>query len=129
MMTLEEQDFVVLGDKDVEQFRMDYLLPQSAEEIERIQQWLQPTNFSGESSEFNKHLASYVKGTGQWIQETDQFQLWIKELDYGALWIKAVPGAGKSVVTAHLASQFAEGEKVPVLSFFFRQIITTNRTP
>ena len=129
MAALEEQDFVILGDKDVEDFNAAGLLPQSAKGIEKIQRWLQPTDFAGESSEFNKHLASYVKDTGQWIQETEQFQQWIKSSDHGTLWIKAVPGAGKSVVAAHLASHFAEEERVPVLHFFFRQIITTNKTP
>jgi hypothetical protein len=129
MSAIEDQGFVLLGDKDVADFNPAGLLPQSAEEIEKIQQWLQPTDFAGESSEFNKHLASYVEGTGQWIQETEQFQQWRNSSDHGTLWIKAVPGAGKSVVAAHVAAQLAEEEKVPVLHFFFRQIITTNKTP
>ena len=129
MAGLEDQEFVILGDKDVEDFNTAGLLPQSPNEIEKIQQWLQPTDFASESSECNKHLASYVNGTGKWIQETDQFQQWIKSSNHGTLWIKAVPGAGKSVVAAQLASQLAKEEKVPVLHFFFRQIITTNKTP
>lgn len=129
MAAIEDQDFVLLDEKDVEDFNAAGLLPESSEELEKIQQWLQPTNFSSDSSEYNKHLASYVAGTGKWIQETEQYQQWIKSSDHGTLWIKAVPGAGKSVVAAHLASQLAKEEKVPVLHFFFRQIITTNKTP
>jgi hypothetical protein len=74
MAAIDEQDFVVLGNKDVEDFNTAGLLPQTAEEIEKIQRWLQPTDFAGESSEFKKHLASYVRCTGNWIQETEQFQ-------------------------------------------------------
>ena len=129
MAPIEDQDFVVLDDKDIEGFNTAGLLPEPPEELQRIRRWLHPTDFSSDSSEFNKHLASHVAGTGRWIQETEQYQQWIKSSHHGALWIKAVPGAGKSVVAAHLASQLAEEEKVPVLRFFFRQIITTNKTP
>lgn len=45
------------------------------------------------------------------------------------LWIKATAGAGKSVAASHIASLLAAKENVPVFSFFFRQIIATNRTP
>ena len=127
MASLAEQDFVLLGDKDMEGFNTAGLLPQLPVDIEKIQRWLQPTDFASDSSEFRKHSASYVEGTGLWIQKTEQFQQW-RTSSNGVLWIKAVPGAGKSVVAARLASQLAEEEKVPVLHFFFRQIITTNRT-
>ncbi|MCJ1255632.1 hypothetical protein MMC24_003449 [Lignoscripta atroalba] len=128
-MDFDEQDFVILGDKDVEDFNDAGLLPQSPENIRKIQQWLQPTDYSAESSEYGKHLASYVAGTGTWIEEAEEFKKWHDSPGYGALWIKAIPGAGKSVFAALLASKFATTEKVPVLCFFFRQIITTNQKP
>ncbi|KAL5329318.1 hypothetical protein ACEPPN_002829 [Leptodophora sp. 'Broadleaf-Isolate-01'] len=44
------------------------------------------------------------------------------------LWIKGVAGSGKSVVAANVASLLGP-TKVPILHFFFRQIITANKTP
>jgi ankyrin repeat protein len=124
-----DEDFVVLGDGDVADFNVAGLLPQSEEDIQKIRHWLQPTDYSTESSEYKKHLASYAAGTGIWIQESKQYQEWMHSLEIGALWIKAVPGAGKSVATAHLASMIVTENNAPVLYFFFRQIIKSNRTP
>lgn len=130
IMAQEEQDFVLLEGKDVVDFNVEGLLPLSPKELQSVQNWLDPTNYNAESSEYNKHLASYANGTGQWIQNTDQYQKWLQSDGdtAGALWIKATAGAGKSVVAAHTASLLAE-EGTPVLSFFFRQIIAKNRTP
>lgn len=129
-MAREEQDFVVLDDKDVVDFNPEGLLPLSPKDLQSVKNWLKSTDYNAESSEYNKHLASYANGTGQWIQNTDQYQKWlVSDGDgAGALWIKATAGAGKSVVAAHTASLLAS-ENIPVLSFFFRQIIAKNRTP
>jgi predicted ATP-dependent serine protease len=43
--------------------------------------------------------------------------------EHGAFWIKAIPGAGKSVLAAQLASRLAQSQNGPVLYFFFRQIM------
>lgn len=127
-MASDDQDFVLLEHQDLADFNTAGLLPQSPEIIDQIIKWLQPTDYTAESSEYNKHLATYVPGTGVWIQESAQYQQWLTQ-DSGALWIKATAGAGKSVIAAHVASLLAGNENVPVLSFFFRQIIATNRTP
>ncbi|KAF4628947.1 hypothetical protein G7Y89_g9203 [Cudoniella acicularis] len=128
-MAHDDQDFVVLEDKDLADFNIAGLLPQSSGTLDQILKWLEPTDYAAESSEYNKHLASYVPGTGLWIQESDQYQEWFHSLTHGALWIKATAGAGKSVVATHITSLLAAKESVPVLSFYFRQIISTNRTP
>jgi hypothetical protein len=127
-MAHDDQDFVVLEDQDLADFNAAGLLPQSSGTIDQILKWLKPTDYTADSSEYNKHLASYVPGTGVWIQESGQYQEWLNS-DRGALWIKATAGAGKSVIAAHIASLRIAKENVPVLSFFFRQIIATNRTP
>lgn len=53
---------------------------------------------------------------------------WHNSPDHGLLWIKGIPGSGKSVFAARLAQMLAE-EGVPVLFFFFRQIIDANHQP
>ncbi|CZR68979.1 uncharacterized protein PAC_18880 [Phialocephala subalpina] len=127
-MTHEDQDFVVVNDKDLAGFNSTGLLPQSPEDVLKIRQWLQPTEYEAESSEYKKHLSSFVPGTGEWIQKTDQYQQWLQDPNHGTLWLKGVAGSGKSVVAAHVAAM-ASTERVPVLSFFFRQTISTNKTP
>ncbi|KAE8454120.1 hypothetical protein EG329_005044 [Mollisiaceae sp. DMI_Dod_QoI] len=129
MDSSEGQDFVVLGDNDIDDYNEDGILPQLPEVISKIQEWLQPTDYLAESSEYNKHLNSHVPGTGLWIQETEAYRLWHNSPDHGSLWTKAIAGAGKSVFAAMIAAKLAHDEKVPVLSFFFRQIIDTNHDP
>lgn len=119
----DSQDFVLIDETDLNEFSA--LTPK---EIQDIRKWLDPTDFLGESSEYNKHLTSYVAGTGKWIQETDAYQKWHDSPDHGSLWTKAIAGAGKSVFAAMIASKLQK-ENIPVLFFFFRQIIATNHHP
>jgi len=128
MESLEALDFIMVDDKDLESGNED-LLPQSSEKIQQIQKWLQPTDYLSESSEYQKHLHSYVPGTGNWMRETDPYRKWHDSPDAGSLWTKAIAGAGKSVFAAMIASHLSDCEDVPVLFFFFRQIITTNHHP
>jgi hypothetical protein len=128
-MTSDDQEFVVVSDKDVTDFNTESLLPCSPEDMQSIRQWLKPTEYKSDASEYKKHLASHAAGTGEWIRQDEQYQKWFHSPDHGALWIKAVAGAGKSVIAAQLASRLSENIKIPVLYFFFRQIITTNKTP
>lgn len=123
-----EHDFVVFNDEDVAGTDSTGTMPFSVEQIQKIRGWLHPTDYSTDSGEYKRHLASYVPGTGKWMQEP-QYQQWRDAKDHGTLWIKAIPGAGKSVSAAHLIAQLEKDEKNPVLYFFFRQIIVTNRTP
>jgi len=128
MMTEEEQDFVIVDKKDIESPSAD--IPSlSRSEISEIRKWLQPTDYLAESSEYKKHLNSHLRGTGGWIHQTSAYKKWQDSPDHGALWIKANPGAGKSVAAAMTAAKLASDEKVPVLFFFFRQIVATNHHP
>ena len=128
-MSSEEHEFVVLDRKDVQDFNEDSLLPLSDEDLKTVTAWLQPTDYSADSSEYNKHLKSHLSGTCGWIQESPNYTEWHDGSEKGCLWIKAVAGAGKSVAAASLASRLAVQETVPVLFFFFRQIITANQRP
>lgn len=97
--------------------------------LERLQAWLQPTDYLAESSEFRRHLASQAPGTGLWMCDTHRFLQWHDSADHGSLWIKGVPGAGKSVIAASMIEHLRSAEDVPVLFFFFRYIIAANRRP
>jgi len=72
-MAIDDNDFVVLNGDDVGDYNAEGLLSESPETIQKIQQWLQPIDFAEDSSEFKKHLISYVAGTGNWVQQTETY--------------------------------------------------------
>ncbi|KAL3451363.1 ankyrin repeat-containing domain protein [Aspergillus insuetus] len=123
---MEEGDFVVVDSNEV---------PSSTEispELATTTKWLEPTAYVGESSELQQHLNWLVPGTGEWIEQTTEFRKWQTSPSHGALWIKAIAGAGKSVLVARLVSLLQEQGKaqvIPVLFFFFRQIVVANHGP
>jgi ankyrin repeat protein len=102
---------------------------QSPKTIEKIQKWLNPTDYMSPGNEYMKHLHSHVPGTGEWLLNTSQYRQWHDSHNHGCFWIKGVPGSGKSVWAAATAKFLAEREHVPVLFFFFRQIVTRNHEP
>lgn len=97
--------------------------------ISQIKSWLAPTEFDSDTSEYKKHLNAHVQGTGQWILETDQYKKWYDTDQIGDLWIRGIPGSGKSVVAGNLIQQLKAKGDAPVLYFFFRRIILSNRSP
>ncbi|KAM7190149.1 Ankyrin repeat-containing domain protein [Rhypophila sp. PSN 637] len=97
--------------------------------LNKIRDWLQPTDYLAESGEFRRHLSSQSPGTGLWICETDEYRKWHDSDDHGSLWIKGIPGAGKSVIAASLVQHLRTTENHPVLFFFFRNIVSTNFSP
>ncbi|CZR55172.1 uncharacterized protein PAC_05058 [Phialocephala subalpina] len=99
------------------------------EDLAKLQGWLQPTDYTADSSEFHRHLSSQAPGTGLWICDTSRFQQWHQSDFHGSLWVKGVPGAGKSVIAASIVEHLKTTEDVPVLFFFFRYIIAANRRP
>ncbi|KAF4635278.1 hypothetical protein G7Y89_g2831 [Cudoniella acicularis] len=122
----DSEDYVVLTASDGDES------PNQVEKvavIKRIKAWLSPTEFESETSEYQKHVNAHVQGTGQWVLETDQFKRWIRTGEIGDLWIRGIPGSGKSVVAANLIKHLKSSSDAPVLFFFFRQIILSNRTP
>ena len=76
---------MVLGAEDVQGFNDGGLLPLSSEDLDKIQQWLLPTDYSADSSEYRKHLTSYLPGTGDWILETENYMRWQESSEYESL--------------------------------------------
>ncbi|KAE9363978.1 ankyrin [Stipitochalara longipes BDJ] len=120
------EDYVLVTGSDAE----DSLLPgEKPETIDRIKEWLSPTEFESDTSEYKKHLNAHVQGTGQWIQATNQYKKWYETDEIGDIWIRGIPGSGKSVVAASLIRDLKNRGDAPLLFFFFRHIIVSNRTP
>ena len=127
-MVGSNEDFVLLDRDDVSDYNEANILPEPPESQENITAWLRPTAYDAEGSEYRKHLASHLAGTGRWLTATEVYKQWHDSPEHGLLWIKGIPGCGKSVFAANLAKQVAE-EACPVLFFFFRQIIDANHEP
>ncbi|EDO02691.1 hypothetical protein SS1G_05168 [Sclerotinia sclerotiorum 1980 UF-70] len=121
-MSSDEFEMVESGDI------VKQMLADEKPDLAAIRAWLNPTDYLASSSEFNRHASSKSPETGEWIRKTSQFKQWHSSADHGSIWIKAVPGAGKSVLAASMVQSLSMHESVPVLFFFFRQIIETNRT-
>ncbi|KAF5876996.1 putative ankyrin repeat protein [Botrytis fragariae] len=124
MSDMSSDDFEMIESEDI----VKQMLVDEKPDLEKIRKWLKPTDYLASSSEFNRHASSKARNTGEWIRETSQFNQWHSSADHGSIWIKAVPGAGKSVLAASMVQSLSANESVPVLFFFFRQIIETNRT-
>ncbi|KAF9779127.1 hypothetical protein IL306_002355 [Fusarium sp. DS 682] len=101
----------------------------SPETVAELREWLQPTDYLAESSEYRRHLLSQAPGTGLWICETEEYRKWHDSPDHGSLWVKGVPGAGKSVMAASMIQHLRTTENCPVLFFFFRNIVAANFSP
>lgn len=97
--------------------------------IQELKIWLSPTDSTSPASEYRKHLNSRAPGTGKWILDTDQYRRWSDTDRIGDLWIRGIPGSGKSVVAASMVDGLQQRGDAPVLFFFFREIIETNRSP
>ncbi|KAJ5904244.1 hypothetical protein N7504_006627 [Penicillium tannophilum] len=128
-MSLSDSDSntVLIQAGDAQDFNPENILPLSAKDLAEITKWLQPTPYDLERSEYSRHRASHLLGTGTWLTSTQVYQQWHSG-DNGLLWIRGIPGSGKSVMAASIIKQLQE-MNVPVIYFFFRQIIDANHTP
>ncbi|KAJ5987256.1 hypothetical protein N7451_011621 [Penicillium sp. IBT 35674x] len=128
-MSLSDSDSntVLIQAGDIQDFNSDNILPLPAKDLAEITKWLQPTPYDLERSEYSRHRASHLLGTGTWLTSTQVYQQWHSG-NNGLLWIKGIPGSGKSVMAASIIKQLQE-MNVPVIYFFFRQIIDANHTP
>ncbi|KAK4446171.1 hypothetical protein QBC34DRAFT_357172 [Podospora aff. communis PSN243] len=71
-----------------------------------IRYWL---NHSDSSPNHNAACGLYESGTGNWVLRTDEWKSWIN-LKYRCLWIHGIPGAGKTILAAHLTEEIASLE-------------------
>ncbi|KAJ8118880.1 hypothetical protein OPT61_g215 [Boeremia exigua] len=125
-----DEDVIVIGRDDISNYNPAQVLPESPEQIKKIRSWLQATDYAHASGEYRKHLASHMSGTGSWLTSSATYKQWLSVPDNTTLWIKGIPGAGKSVVAAHLIDCLTQSHPgQPVLYFFFRQIIDANHQP
>lgn len=102
-----------------------------ADRIAAIRHWLQPTDYLSPGNEYMKHLHAHVPGTGDWMLQSPVFQTWSSpdHTPTPCLHLRGVAGSGKSVLAASVIRHLQHsGPKVPVLFFFFRQIVDKNHS-
>ncbi|OBS22820.1 hypothetical protein FPOA_09145 [Fusarium poae] len=121
-------DVVVVDRLHIADYNEANILPQDKTTLERLLDWLSPTKYAGDGSELNKHAASHLKGTSQWLLDSHIFKQWHHGNSHGILWIRGVPGTGKSVLAARLIGHVS-AEECPVLYFFSRYTIQSNHRP
>ncbi|KAI1469152.1 ankyrin repeat-containing domain protein [Daldinia caldariorum] len=76
-------------------------------ELEKIHNWLNPTDYLAESGEFRRNLSCQAPGTGLWIIQTHGY---------------------KNVMASAIIQHLRTSENCPVLSFF-RNIVADNFSP
>ncbi|KAI0425667.1 ankyrin repeat-containing domain protein [Xylaria sp. FL1042] len=123
-------DAVLIDRDDISNYNPSHILPESPKTIASIRQWLQPTSYEDRFGEYRKHLASHATGTGIWLTSSTTYHEWLQSSQLGTLWVKGIPGSGKSVIAAQLIHDLTtQHPGIPVLYFFFRQIIDANHEP
>ncbi|KAK0641394.1 hypothetical protein B0T16DRAFT_496113 [Cercophora newfieldiana] len=73
-------------------------------ERHEICSWL---DYSDPSLNHNAACALYEAGTGDWVLRTDEWKAW-RDKKYRCLWIYGIPGAGKTILAAHLTEELAK---------------------
>lgn len=124
----DDDDFVPIEYDDLSDFSAERLPPQLDGVLDQSRTWLCPTKYSGDGSEYEKHLSSHLHGTGTWVFETEAYRQWYDGHEHGILWIRGIPGAGKSVLASSIIRRLAQ-EEAPIVWFFFRHTIGANRSP
>ncbi|KAJ8120565.1 hypothetical protein ONZ43_g2754 [Nemania bipapillata] len=124
-----ELDYELVLRNDVPTQIVDSAAASVQTQISEVRKWLKPTDYLSPGNEFMKHLHSHVPGTGSWLSESPAFQSWTTPDKPNCLAVRGVAGSGKSVLAASTIHQLQEAEPhVPVLFFFFRQIVEKNHS-
>ncbi|KAJ5890590.1 ankyrin 2-3/unc44 [Penicillium subrubescens] len=69
-------DTILVRAEDVRDFNPGNILPLPAKDLADITKWLQPTPYDFERSEYSRHRASRLLGTGALLTSTQVYQQW-----------------------------------------------------
>lgn len=62
-----DSNIVLIQAGDVQDFNSENILPLPVEDLAQLTKWLQPTPYDCERSEYSRHRASHLLGTGTWL--------------------------------------------------------------
>lgn len=97
----------------------------NSQERRDIVRWLAPSGYEADYFEDDMDVARKLRyqGTCEWVLSMPQFNRWLGAAapsEYSFLWVYAIPGAGKTVLTAFLIeSQTIIFPAAPLLIYFF----------
>jgi hypothetical protein len=98
----------------LEHIQADVRDKMDAEERNKILQWLNPTDYGPEHSDFASRQQA---GTGGWLLESTEFKTW-KENAGQILFCPGIPGAGKTILTSivvdNIMSEFSANRDVAI---------------
>lgn len=81
-------DAVIIDHADFDDFNPGNILPESTGVLADITKWLDPTIYSDEGSEYQKHLSFHFPGTGEWVFSASAYHDWYSGPGPGILWIR-----------------------------------------
>jgi hypothetical protein len=82
------EEAVVVGPDDVLGYNEENILPQHHDTILQLRAWLQPTDYDGKGSEYQKHLTSHLSGTGNRFLDSNVYRKWHDGDEHGMLWTR-----------------------------------------
>lgn len=83
----------------------------------KITAWLSPPD---PSTNLNEARKLHYSGTGQWLLESDRYQLW-KMTPASFLWLYGIPGCGKTILSSTVITDLQQhnGASLTLLYFYF----------
>ena len=83
-----DAETLLIGPDDVSDFNPENLLPKSDQIQASIFNWLSPTQYDGDGSDYQAHLSSRLLGTGDWVFDSNVYRQWHDSDEHGILWIR-----------------------------------------
>lgn len=113
------EDAVILSHDDVLEVNEDNILPEPQDVIEKIRKWLQPTDYNGKDSEYQKHVNSHLSGTCDWFLTSREYQQWHDSDEHGMLWVRGIHRMPNMIILTNERQQFLarESQYSPLQSF------------
>jgi hypothetical protein len=96
MVLIDQTVLGVTTYKEVKTSRKEQQEWHQAEVDQEILMWLTTTDYSAQQSDF---LSRRQEGTGQWLLDSNQFQMW-RDGEIQTLFCQGMPGAGKTIMTS-----------------------------
>ena len=82
------EDTIIVGLDDIFQCNEANIIPQEEDTVIKIRTWLRPTDFDGQGSEYQKHIASHLPGTCSWFLNSSINQQWHASNEHSMLWVR-----------------------------------------
>jgi hypothetical protein len=86
--SVTDEDVVLIDNDGVRDLNTGNILPLSNDEKRRIRDWLNPTQYDNDGSEYQRHRSAHLTGTGSWVFSSASYQQWYNHHEDSVLWIR-----------------------------------------